>query len=210
MPRARARLTAIALAGLSACARLAPVAHDPWIEDRSLELTAEELVLEVGPRDVRVDARFAFTPRGDARAHAMAFAVAARGGSARDFTAELWGEPGHVTRLPSTVGSAAGLPIAAVGETRDFETPAGAFGRPGTWLRVRYSQPAKDGFDYVLRSGAYWAGPIGKLAVVVRDPTRRVVSATVEGRGPDHRESDALTWQFTDLEPREAIRLTLR
>jgi hypothetical protein len=202
-------LAALAASTAFSCTPLVPVAHDPWVEDRTLELSRERLVLEVGPRAVDVEARFGFTERGKAREHAMTFAIAHADGPPVAFLAELVARDGRVTPLGCTATMRRDLPVRGVAETRDFVTPSGAFAS-GAWLRVRYSQPATRRFAYVLRTGAFWAGPIHELDVVLRDRLARVVSATVEGRSADRVDAAERTWHFVDLEPREAIELTLR
>jgi hypothetical protein len=183
--------------------------HAPWLEDRTLELRAEQLIIDVGPRSAAVDARFRFTDRAAERAHAMQFLVGSAGGPAWGFRAELMGENGGTTTLGARASE---VPRSFVGEADEawsFRTPESAFAG-GSWLRVRYSQRATSRFDYVLRSGAYWAGPIHALDVVVRDPERRVAAASVEGRAPDRQQAGELRWHFADVEPAQPIRLTLR
>jgi hypothetical protein len=61
----------------------------------------------------------------------------------------------------------------------------------------------------VLRTGAYWRGPIGELVVVIRDERGRVATAHVEAQ-PAHRKSGAeLRWHFHALEPRHAVHVGL-
>jgi len=62
----------------------------------------------------------------------------------------------------------------------------------------------------VLRTGAYWRGPIGALRVRIADRGGRLVGARVEGREGTRAAAGVLEWTFRDLEPRDGVVVTLR
>lgn len=189
-----------------------PVPHPPWVEDRSLELRREVLLLEVGVHSVAVRAWFRFLPRSrDAakRSHAMLFAVGDAGGPAQQTRAELVFADGRRVALETRASQGGSLPAAGTRQRFEFVVPKRAFAA-ASWLLVSYRQRAADHFTYVLSSGAYWAGPIHELRVRLSDPHRRVREAMVEGRPGAPLGGGELEWSFSDIEPRQPIRMTLR
>jgi len=97
------------------------------------------------------------------------------------------------------------LPVGAASEHWDIAVPERVLGEPGTELVVRYRQPARKSFRYVLRSGAYWAGAIGAFVARVNDPGRRVTRALLDGLPPEQDSGQKLCWRFVDYEPQDAL-----
>jgi hypothetical protein len=194
----------LSAAPLLGCARLVPVPHAPWVEERTLELRREVLRLSVQPDVVDVDATFHFRSRGRALARILTFPIGGPGG-ATAFAATL-GEPERSERLPTRRAGPGDLPAGPARETYEIYLRES----PSPRVRVRYRQQTRHRFAYVLRTGAYWAGPIGDLRVEVVDPGLRVATALVEGRPPGHGESGLLAWNFRNIEPSSGVELELR
>jgi hypothetical protein len=82
-------------------------------------------------------------------------------------------------------------------------------------IAVRYSLvlPQDEGkahFTYVLRSGAYWDGPIGQEVVnVSADKGLRMEVLTPVELKPEQRTDTSLTWRITKAKPAEDIRLVI-
>ena len=202
----RRSLVALACVSAGCVGSLQAVARPPWVEDRSLALVAEHLRIDVAEREVEVDARFAFRSVGDARDRVMTFPIASPGGRASAFraTLERTGRPPRVLR--TWRASEGVLPTGDADDTYEIDVPALATTR-GVWLRVRYRQSRRCRVAYVLRTGAYWRGPIGRLDVEVVDPERRVVRAFVERRLPTQRDGRTFRWRFVNVEPHDGVLL---
>jgi len=201
----------VVAAGLlaTACGGLAPRPGHPWVEDLSLALVREALVLEVLEHRVAVEARFSFEAHGSARDRVMFFPVAPHGGQTTGFSALLSGPGVTPLELPVRPGTAGALPAGRVGRTFDIVVPGDALERHAGELVVRYEQEASCSFGYILRSGAYWRGPIGTLTVHVVDEASRVLSATVEAEPPHAVQGGTLRWSWEGLEPRSGVELVL-
>ena len=194
---------------LVACTGLAPVPRYPWVEDRGLTLAAEELTLEVGPAETAVEAVFHFRADDGGRARVATFPIAAPGGPAAAFEAVRIHGDGREEPLPAVRGAEGTLPAGDVVEWYSFEVPPGV-GTGGDAVRVRYRQPVGAEVRYVLRTGAYWRGPIGLLRVRLHDRGGRVAGARVEGREGASVAPGTWEWTFRDLEPRDGVVVTLR
>jgi hypothetical protein len=190
----------------AACGGLGPVARPPWVEDHSLELRREELTIDLGRATAAVEARFEF--RGSTGARELGFPI---GGEPHAVAFEALvvehGEPKVV--LAARKGEESLFPVGVTSENWDIAVPERVLGDPETELVVRYRQPARDSFHYVLRSGAYWAGPIREFVARVNDPRRRITRALLDGATPEHASSGELRWQLSDYEPRDALTLEL-
>ncbi len=207
--RSLALLAAAALLP-SGCGPLGPVLRHPFVEDRTVALAEEDLILTVERDAVVVDALFAFEAHGPPLARTVTFPVGTPGGPAADFAAWLERPEAPATPLPCRRAAPGALPVGPAGETWDIELPAAVLA-PGNRLRVRYRQAPGAELAYVLRTGALWRGPIRRLDVRVDDPTGRVVAATVEDRAADASPSPGVfLWTFRDLEPRGILRIHLR
>lgn len=198
---------AIAPALLAAgCGGLGPVARPPWVEDYSLELLREELNIDLDRSTASVEARLEL--RGSTEPRELGFPI---GGEPRAVGFEALvverGEP--KLALSARKGDTSLLPVGTASENWDIAVPARALGDPGTELVVRYRQPARESFSYVLRSGAYWAGPIRGFVARVNDPGRRVTRARLDGVPPACDSDKRLSWKFTDYEPEDALTLEL-
>jgi hypothetical protein len=194
---------------LAGCGGLVPRAGHPWIEDLSLTLEREVLVLEVLEERVSVDARFRFEVHGKARDRVMFFPVAPPGGRAAGFEALLGGPDDEPLALPVRPALPGALPAGQALQTFDILVPGEALERHGGQLVVRYEQEATCGFAYILGSGAYWRGPIGELVVRLVDRGSRVASASVEGQAPHLWKDGTATWSWKGLEPRSGVVLVL-
>lgn len=190
---------------LSGCSSLRPVARHPWVEERTLALSEQRLEVEVREHVVRVDARLHFRELEGARTRTVSFAVAGPRGAARRFVAELEDENGR-TPLRVRRAEASPLPQGEVADAYDIHLPRAA---QRFVLHVRYEQPGRGRFQYALLTGAYWFGPIERLAVIVRDPEARVVHARLE-RALPRRTRVGLEWSLHDVEPHGALELALR
>jgi hypothetical protein len=189
------------------CGGLGPVARPPWVEDQSLQLLREELIVDVGPSTASVEARLEL--RGSTEARELGFPI---GGEPRAVAFQALvaerGEPKLV--LPARRGEAGLLPVGPATENWDIVVPEHALGRRGTELVVSYRQPAVQSFRYVLRSGAYWAGPIVAFVARVNDPHRRVAHALLDGLAPEQQAHGGLSWTLSDYEPKDALTLALK
>ncbi len=199
------RLCVLAVLILSGCSALRPVAHHPWVEERTLQLSEQRVEVEVREQLVSVHARLHFQELEGARARTVSFAVAGPRGAARGFMAELEDESGR-RPLRVTKAAASPLPQGEVTEAYDIHLPRAA---KRFVLQVRYQQPGRGRFQYALLTGAYWSGPIERLVVIVRDPEERVVQARLE-RALPRRTRAGLEWSLRDVEPHGALELALR
>jgi hypothetical protein len=193
----------------AACGGLAPRPGHPWLEDLSLALVREVLVMEVLDERVSVEARFRFEVHGKARDRVMFFPVAPPGGPATGFSALLGGPDETPLALPVRPALPGALPAGRALQTFDILVPGGDLERHGGKLVVRYEQEATCGFSYILASGAYWRGPIGELVVRLVDGGSRVDSATVEGQPPHLWRDGTATWSWKGIEPRSGVVLVL-
>jgi hypothetical protein len=187
---------------------LSVVPRYPYAEDRSLGLQHETLSLAV-ERDgaVRVTADFRFVERGARRDRLMTFPVAGPRPATQGFTAEL-GAPGG-QRLTATRATPGVLPMGAAAETWDFPVDGAALARHGGRLVVRYVQPGAGDFGYILKSGAYWSGPIESLSVIVDDPHARVRASVIEGRRVELDARRRVVVELTNVEPESGVTLEL-
>jgi len=192
-----------------ACGGFAPRLGHPWVEDLSLELAREVLTLEVLDGRVVVDARFSFEAHGGTRDRVMFFPMAPPGGEAMGFRALLSGLDTGPLPLSVRPASPGALLAGQTSQSFDIMVPGEALELHGGELVVRYEQPASCGFGYILRSGAYWRGPIGSLSVLVVDEASRVESASVEGDPPHQREGKTASWSWRGIEPRSGVALVL-
>lgn len=192
---------------LASCAPngLGAVPRYPFIEDRGLALRHETLELDVA-RDgaVAVSALFQFETRGDERERVMTFPIGSPRGGAEGFVAELVGS--SRASLPAERAVAGALPVGSAVESWDLWVGARAL--TDNALRVRYTQRGSGAFGYVLKSGAYWAGPIERLEVILRDPHARVAAAFIEGRRVALAERETVV-TLVNVEPDEGVRLEL-
>jgi hypothetical protein len=195
---------------LCGCPRIVPVVGPPWVEDRTLALAAEELRLAVGADDVAVEAVFHFRAVDELPDPVvMTFPVAAPGGPAREFAAAWVRDDGAIVPIECRPADPGVLPAGDARETWDVLVPGDAFRRGDMVLRITYAQPVADEFSYVLLTGAYWRGPLGRLEVRVTDPLGRVSGAEVEGEPPHDVAGTTLSWTFVDVEPSAGVRLRL-
>jgi hypothetical protein len=192
---------------VAGCGALGPVARPPWVEDRSLQLVREELTIDLDRTTASVEARFELLGSTDARE--LGFPI---GGEPRAdaFQARVVGRGESARLLPVRKGERGLLPVGETTEDWDIAVPEEALGKEGTELVVSYRQPARQSFRYVLRSGAYWAGPIAVFVARVNDPHRRVKRALIDGVPPEHGPGGRLSWELNNYEPEDALTLALQ
>ncbi len=190
-----------------ACGALGPVARPPWVEDRSLQLLSEVLTIDLGSSTASVEARLEL--RGSTEARELGFPI---GGEPRAVAFQAVvaerGEPKLL--LAARKGEAGLLPVGAATENWDIAVPERVLGSRGTELVVSYRQPARQSFRYVLRSGAYWAGPIAAFTARVNDPHGRVARALLDGLPPERDAQGGLSWKLSHYEPEDALTLALK
>ncbi|MBX3125327.1 MAG: hypothetical protein KF718_01350 [Polyangiaceae bacterium] len=178
----------------------------PYVEDRSLALVDETLTLRVREdRTVRVEALFEFVAVGSPKSRVATFPIGGPRGTAHGFLAELAGaEP---ERLPVALGTGGALPFGDPVESWDIWLDGDALARHDGRLRVTYEQRGSGRFSYVLKSGAYWCGPIARLEVVIDDPHRNLLAVIVEGERAEVRGRSRLRHVLRDVEPRSGVEL---
>jgi hypothetical protein len=174
-----------------------------------MTLRHETLEMRVGKRDVEVDALFDFTLREGADDMLATFPVAPPCGAPKRFRATLEGDGLPSETLDSRPAADGMLPAGDVRASFDIVLPIARLRAHGGRLRVRYQQRCDGAFGYVLRTGAYWHGPIGELAVAVHDPNGRVTAARVEDQPAHRRTHGTHRWHFRDVEPRHPVKLNL-
>ena len=130
-------------------------------------------------------------------------------GPAEDFVATI-GSGTSEQRVRVARARPGALPAGEATEHYDIEIPEGTKRQRRLRLRVRYRQAGSQDFQYTLKTGAYWKGPIRELHVLVRDPDALLARATVEGRPPDARAGGQWRWRFANVEPSAGVRLVLR
>ncbi|MBI3204225.1 MAG: hypothetical protein HYZ29_21995 [Myxococcales bacterium] len=206
--RGRALLPALA-AALVGCSSVALLPRYPFVEDPDLELRHETLTLAVdADGSVRVAALFHFVPHAPARDRLLTFPIGPPRQGALGFSAQLLdAEPGAVSVAR---GEAGALPMGDVVESWDIWLGARGQGPSTTRLLVQYVQPGSGDFGYVLKSGAYWRGPIGKLVLVVSDPHARVAAIQIEGHRIEAADRRRVVLELVDLEPNHEVKLELK
>jgi hypothetical protein len=205
-------LLALCLAGLAGPgtiqaddAALGAVGHAVTpLENSHITMTTERVVAEIEGGEARVTCAFTFANQGPSTDVLMGFPVArATHGDTtlHDFTATVDGEPLDVTYRPDANPDSAYagwhtfvVPF-GVGETRVVKNS----------YRGPLSQVSNGGrfFEYVLETGATWAGPIGRAEVVVRWAGTRDVRAKTLNIWPEGYEQgqNELRWVWHDIEP---------
>lgn len=178
----------------------------PYVEDRSLALVDETLTLSVSEdRTVRVDALFHFVASGRPKSRVATFPIGGPRGTAHGFLAELAGaEP---QQLPVALGTSGALPFGRPVESWDIWIDGDALERHQGRLRVTYEQRGSGQFSYILKSGAYWRGPITRLEVVIDDPHGHLTAVIVEGERAEVRGRPRLRTVLRDVEPRSGVEL---
>jgi hypothetical protein len=205
-PRASALL---ALVTLAACPHLRPRLGYPWIESTDAALVHEELIVVLDSGRAAVEARLTFRARRDLPARALAFPEDDRDPPLEELRLTWSGE--EVASWPAGRGAVSGfLPLAHVRRWHAFTLLPQRRGDRGT-LVVRYAQPltaASSGrvFRYLIRTGAYWYGPIDELVVRVSGSVQ-VRRARLDGRAPTTQSETELRWELRAIEPREDLRL---
>jgi hypothetical protein len=198
----------VALA-VAACAPQGPVLRYPWFEDHTLALEHELLLVRVRDAEVLVGARFRFRPLEAQRDRTLTFPVPPPCSDAQGFTAMLVGFARAPLVLRTWLAAPDLLPAGDARQTYEIALPGAELEAHGGSLLVTYAQRCERAFRYTLRTGAYWAGPIGRLDVAVEDPAGRLLSATVEGQRPGSVAGRTARWSFVDLEPAEGLALEL-
>jgi hypothetical protein len=196
--------------GAGGCAPQGPVLRYPWFEDHTLELEHELLLLRVQGDQVLVGARFTFRPLGEQRDRVLTFPVPPPCADAQAFSAVLLEPQGAAQPLRTWLGTPDVLPAGEARQTFEIALPGDELRAHGHTLLVSYAQRCAGGFRYTLRTGSYWAGSIGRLDVAVDDPERRVLDASVEGRGAEVVRGTSTLWSSVELEPAGGVALTLR
>ena len=182
----------------------------PWFEDHTLALEHELLLVQVQGAQVLVGARFRFRPLQAQRDRTLTFPLPPPCSDAHGFTATLVGPGREPLRLRTAVATPDILPAGAARQTYEIALPGRALEAHDGTMLVTYAQRCDRAFRYTLRTGAYWAGPIGRLDVALADPAGRVLSATVEGQGPGSVAGTTALWSFVELEPADGLALELR
>ena len=201
---------ALGALALPACAPRGPVLRYPWIEDYTLTLEHELLLVHVRSDEVLVGARFGFRSLDTQRDRVLTFPVPPPCSDAHGFSAWLAG-PGLVPLpLATWLGSPDLLPAGEARQTYEIDLPGRELEVHQGILLVSYAQRCDRAFRYTLRTGAYWTGAIGRLDVVVDDPGGRVIGARVEGRGPGTQAGTSTLWTFVEIEPAGGLELELR
>jgi hypothetical protein len=204
-----------ALVALSACPHVTPRLGYPWIESTDAALVHEELIVSLDDGRATVEARLTLRARRDLAARQLAFPEDDRDAPLEALRATWGGQV--VASQPEGRGAVNGfLPLEHVRRWHTLALPPQRRGDQRT-LVVCYAQPltaAASGrvFRYLIRTGAYWYGPIGELVVRVRgiaSTLSRVRRARLDGRAPTRRIADELRWDLRAIEPREDLRLDL-
>ncbi len=187
---------------------LGVVPRYPYVEDRGLALEREVLTLQVERSgSVRVHALFRFIAESAPRDRVATFPIGGPRKVTRGFRATLPGR--DPSRLPVAPGDSGALPMGSAVAHWDIWLDGQALKRHDGWLSVRYEQPGSGDFGYVLKSGAYWRGPIRSLTVILEDPHTRVAALSVEGKRMLVRGRERTSVKLRDVEPKHRIRLEL-
>lgn len=200
------------LCGVSvACLPAQPRLGYPWIESRDAELRRERLEVALRGDHAQVYVRFVFVGHRAGAALPLAFPEDQRDPPLEDY--RLWVDGLEVATRRVVGGASQGyLPLTHVG--RWHEGHGGRLGRgQRRVVEVRYRQRlVRVGgglrFRYLLRTGAYWRGPIGELVARVELGRRRLRSAILDGRRGVER-ARAVGWRVKRFEPRGDILLLL-
>jgi hypothetical protein len=195
---------------LVACAPRGPVLRYPWIEDYTLGLEHELLLVRVQGDEVLVGARFFFRPLGGQRDRVLTFPVPPPCSDAQGFSARLVGPGLAPWPLDTWLSAPDLLPAGEARQTYEIALSGREIEAHQGILIVSYAQRCDRAFRYTLRTGAYWAGALGRLDVVVDDPAGRVSAARVEGQSPGAHTATSYLWSFVDIEPAGSLEIELR
>lgn len=190
--------------GGAGCLPVQPRLGYPWVESRDLTLRNELLEIRLlrtadGAR-ARVHARFHFRALRSLAGLAVGFPEDRRDAALERYQLAVDGRPLPCWRRRG--GAIRGfLPLEDVPTWYESVLPALERGRDLV-MDVRYEQPLRRGrFRYLLRTGAYWRYPIGRLEVRVEvGPGVRILAAELDGKPSTSRDGQ-LRWTRTALEP---------
>lgn len=201
--RARS-LWLLAMAGAVGCLPVQPRLGYPWVESRDLTLRDEQLEIRLlrtaeGAR-ARVHARFHFRALRSLAGLGVGFPEDRRDAALERYELAVDGRPLPTWRRRG--GAMRGfLPLEDVPTWHESVLPGLERGRDLV-MDVRYEQPLRRGrFRYLLRTGAYWRYPIGRLEVRVQGgPGVRILSAELDEQPLAPRDGQ-LHWVFEAVEP---------
>jgi hypothetical protein len=203
----RARHSGARTLGLAAvvatcgCGLQSPVLRYPWLEDGSLSLERQQVVVSVEPQRVVVVVRFDFRADGALRDRGLLFPIAPPCGDVQSFSARLAGperEPELLETLPADPGL---LPEGQARQAFEIVLPGAALMQHDGVLLVRYAHRCPTEIRYPLSAGAYWHGPVARLDVLVRDSSGRVRDARLDDAPPQSVRAGRLRWAFEEIEP---------
>ncbi len=209
-------LTALTLSGC--LGELGVTPGYPWIESRRLILAGEDLQVTLAPGGAAVTAllHFVGAGRGDVAPVEAGFPEDARDPPLEQLGVSFDGRPLAVRAERGGIGGGH-LPLDQVGRWHGFTIPSLPAGSSRT-LAVRYRQRLGDRatvrcFRYLIRTGAYWRGPIGRLEVEVKlSGGLRAARARLDGRpgaGGESAEGQGVRWSLREIEPREDLVIEL-
>jgi hypothetical protein len=192
---------------------VSPRAGYPWIESPDLALEAERLQVSIRGDIATVAAEMSFVARRDLSTIELAFPEDERDPPLERFAVSVDDHP-EATRSPRGGSWQGMLPLRHVRRWHVFAVPAISRGASRV-IVARYRQRLRGGcLRYLLRTGAYWHGPIADLVVEVDlSPAARVEQAHIDGHLPEVRKGEQgttrLRWSLRAFEPRGDLRICL-
>ncbi|MCA9672089.1 MAG: hypothetical protein KC503_41125 [Myxococcales bacterium] len=194
---------------LGGCGQLRPRLGYPWVESALLSLEHETLDLRIERGELVVRAAMIFRAHDQREALEMLFPEDARDAPLREL-AVRWAGARLATNVEPAHVFDGGPPLSHVRRWHRFVV--GPLSRGETRrLIVGYRQrlPSRARrVRYLLRTGAYWRGPIRSLAIRLDDPASHTIAARF-GDTPPRRSGHRLWWSLRDVEPRSDVVLEL-
>lgn len=182
----------------------------PIVEHTSIEMTSEYVHAWVSPESVRVECVFFLRNRGQATRVTMGFPCESEGADVSGVVPFRWfrswvdGVPTAAPMVVDTVESA--HEWARRWYVKEVEFAAGQT----RCVRDEYAAELGSSvgdysfFEYILRTGATWAGRIGVADIVVT--TTRMAGMDLKNVEPaaTGRDEHEVRWHFSDIEPGQA------
>ncbi|MCK5798005.1 MAG: hypothetical protein KAI47_12505 [Deltaproteobacteria bacterium] len=165
--------------------------------------------MTIGPEVAKVKVRFTFLAHSALATLPLAFPEDRRDPPLWAFELRSDGDLISTRRVAGGAGRGF-LPLAKVSYWHEAILP-GLKRDEKRIVTVRYIQRLDTNtYRYLLRTGAYWRGPIGHLVTTIHlAPGVQVLRATLDGKEPKScHPQRRLTWTFTDLEPRSDLLLS--
>jgi len=182
------------------------------INDNHVEMTAEEVFVSVGEESSTFDCRFTFKNTGPDQTVLMGFPEielpkwVSGDPALHDFQAFIDGTPVAVKKEKAESSQKSEYQNIEISYSSFWamEVPfkANEIKEVRNIYRVTNHRDVSNNICYILKTGSYWKGPIGKIRIVFHfENNMPPCEITRIIPGTYHFEGDDLVWEWTDLEP---------